>query len=129
MEIKYVKSLEDCNVIEKIASDMGITLPSDFVEFFKVNNGGRPIPNEVTISSGSKKVLNSFLSFNESDKENVIKAKRRVAQDDERLFPFANDPAGNYFCLKGEEVVFYFSEDGEVIGITNTFGDFIKKLK
>ena len=36
---------------------------------------------------------------------------------------------GWLFCLKGETVVFYFSEDGEVTDISDTFGDFIKKLK
>jgi hypothetical protein len=127
MEIKYVKQLKDENSISVFARNNGIDFSCEFVEFIKHNNGGRPIKNEVELENGSEKVVNNFLSFNEEDKENVYKARCRI--EDKNLIPFANDPAGNYYCLKGDKVVFYSHEDEAVVNVAESFGDFLEKLR
>lgn len=129
MKVKYIKTLTNENSIEDFAITNGITFSKEFVLFFKTNNGGRPDTNEVSLEKGSEKVVNSFLSFNEEDKENVYKAKKRVEEDDQTLVPFANDPSGNYFCLKNGEVVFYSHEDGETFKVADTFEMFLEKLQ
>jgi hypothetical protein len=127
MEIKYVKQLNDENSINTFARDNGIDFSVEFVEFFKKNNGGRPDKNEVELVNGSEKVVNSFLSFNDNDKENVYKARRRI--EDKNLIPFACDPAGNYYCLKGGKVVYYSHEDNDVVDVAKSFAEFLGKIE
>jgi hypothetical protein len=127
MEIKYVKQLKDENSISIFAKNNGVDFPEEFIEFVKKNNGGRPVKNEVVLTNGSEKVVNSFLSFNDEDKENVYKARRWVSN--KNLIPFANDPAGNYYCLLDGKVVFYFHEDDSVVDVAESFGTFLEKLK
>lgn len=129
MEFKYVKPLAKEDSIHAFFKLYGVSMPEKFERFFKDNNGSRPSLNTYVLKNGAEKVLNSFLSFNEGDRENVYKAKRRTMEDDVALIPFANDPAGNYFCLKESAVVFYSHEDGEEIGAADSFEEFLNKLQ
>lgn len=129
MNYKYVKPLKDDTCIKKFFQNNGVSLTDTFETFFKENNGGRPSLNICLLQNGSEKVVNNFLSFNEEDKENVYKAKRRTEEDNKKLLPFAKDPAGNYFCLLDGAVVFYSHEDGAVFKAAESFESFIGKLQ
>ncbi len=129
MEIKYIKPIQDENVIERFANENGISFTQDFKEFFMVNNGGRPSLNTCLLENGDEKVVNAFLSFNECDKENIYNARRIIAEINEELIPFANDPGGNYYCLLESAVVFFSLEDEEVYAVADSFAMFLKGLK
>ena len=129
MECKYVKKIENEKAIKLFQEQSGVGFDMEYVDFIKVNNGGRPEYNVIQLPDGSEKVVNKFLSFNESDKENIYKAKHRIEEDDEKLIPFASDPAGNYFCFKSSKVYFYGHEDGEEQMIAESFRDFLGMLK
>lgn len=128
MEMKFVKPILDGTAMDKFFEEVGIQIPEAFQDFFIENNGGRPINNQCMLLNGNEKILNTFLSFNESDKENVYKARRRVEVDDMKLIPFANDPSGNYFCIKDGRVIFYSHEDSEEMEICDSFDAFIRNF-
>lgn len=129
MEYKYIKPLKEQEIIRKFFDKNHAVLPEYFEKYFEKYNGSRPSLNLFILENGEEKVLNTFLSFNEEDKENVFKAKRRVTEDNNEIIPFANDPAGNYFCLKKEKVVFYSHESGEIYPAADSFENFINKLQ
>lgn len=129
MECRYVKPMENEEAVELFQRRSGAVLDSAYAVFIKANNGGRPERNIVTLKNGSEKVVNTFLSFNEADKENVYKAKRRTEEDDAKLIPFAADPSGNYFCFKDSAVYFYDHEDGGLQMAADSFTAFLDMLK
>lgn len=129
MEVNYIKSLEDVSFIRAYEKKVGIAFSKEFIEFFEKYNGGRPTPNTITIKNGEEKLINTFLSFNDNDKENVYKAKKRVSEDNSRVIPFAMDPSGDYFCLLGEQVVYFSHEDAEVYEVADSFENFLKSIK
>ena len=129
MEIKYVKALVNKDSIRTLFEQINKTMPEGFEDFFKKYNGGRPTQNICFLYNGAEKVVNSFLSFNKDDKENIYKAIKRVSQNNLEIIPFASDPAGNYFCIKSNEIVFYSHEDEEIYKISNSFNEFIDNLK
>ena len=129
MDVKYVKPLKDKEAIEALFAEHGAKIPQGFTDFFVKYNGGRPLDNTCVLKDGSERVVNSFLSFNEEDKENVYKAIRRVGGDNQRLIPFAGDPAGNYYCLLDGRVVFWSHEDGEIIEAAESLEAFYHALR
>ena len=129
MECKYSKPLADSGAMERFFAEHRSIMPGGFADFFSKYNGGRPEQNECVLKDGSERVVNNFLSFNEEDKENVYKAKKRVDEDNAGLVPFAKDPGGNYFCLLDGRVVFWTHEDGEIIEAADSFESFCAMLK
>ena len=128
MECKYVKPLTNTALISDFFSGYDVDVPQGFSDFFVANNGGRPESNECSTKDGSERIVNNFLSFNMEDKENVYKAARRVAEDNDKLIPFAKDPGGDYFCLLDNKVVIWSHEDGGTIDIADTFKSFCTML-
>lgn len=125
---KSIKPLKNKGAVKSFCSKNHVSLDKETEEFLISNNGGRPSKNTIKVK-GTERVMNSLLSFSEDDKDNVYKAKKRVEEDDSYLVPFAKDPAGNYFCFKGKQVVFYDHEDGEQYRVSGSFMQFINSLK
>lgn len=128
MEFKYFKPIKKENSIVEFFDNAYVIPQDDFISFFKDNNGARPSLNECTLKNGKEKVINSFLSFNEEDKDNVYFAREIVEKVDSRLIPFAKEPSGDYYCLKGKKVVYYCLEDEDVIEVADSFEQFINSL-
>lgn len=129
MNVKFVKELKDDNLIHDFFEKIGKDIPKGFEDYFKKYNGGRPEKNEVQLNDGSEVVLNNFLSFNHDDKDNVYKAWERMCEENYEMIPFARDPSGDYYCLKGEEIFFYRHEEENCILIVSSFEEFINMLK
>lgn len=123
-----IKYLKDKNSVKRFFSENGISLDKKTEKFITDNNGGGPSKNTIKVK-GTERVMNSLLSFNKDDKDNVYKAKLRVDADDASLIPIARDPSENYFCFKGKQIVFYSHEDGEWCEVSNSFINFISSLK
>lgn len=129
MECKYIKAIVDETCIDRFQKSTGVKFEDSYIDFIMKNNGGRPEKNLILSGDGSEYILNKFLSFNETDKENVYKAKKRVEEDDESLIPFASDPAGDYFCFLSGGICLYNHETGESKEIADSFSDFLDMLK
>lgn len=121
--------LKNPNAIEVFEIKFMYMLEDDIKEFFKRNNAGIPDKNLVLLANGEEKVLDSLLSFNPNDDENVYDYAEhfRGAVKLEKL-PFAKDPFGNLFCLEKDKVLYWEQETDEFYLVNESFGEFIKKL-
>lgn len=128
MEIKYVTQIEDMQSIQRFEESYGIQFPKEFLEFIKVNNGGRPKEKVFSLENGTEYIVNAFLSFNENDFGNIYWPKEQMEEEGVDAVPFASDPFGNYFCFQDGRVVFWFHEDGEFVALCDSFGEFIDRL-
>lgn len=118
----------DESTIKKVEMKFGITLPNDYKSVIIDNNNARPSINTFDAEYTTEHVFKKLLSLKEDDIENVYKAKKVLSEVDNTLFPFANDPAGNYLCFKGESVVYWLHEDNTILEVANSFTEFLAKL-
>lgn len=129
MKCKYIKPIMDETCIVRFQEIIGVKFDESYVDFILKNNGGRPEKNLILLGDGAEYILNKFLSFNETDKENIYKAKKRVEEDDVSLIPFASDPAGDYFCFLSGRIYLYDHETGGAKEIADSFTDFLEMLR
>ena len=114
--------------IKKVETKFGITLPGDYKSIIINHNNARPSVSTFDTESSTEHVFKKLLSLKEDDLETVYKAKKVLSKIDDTLFPFANDPAGNYLCFKNGTVVYWLHEDDSVLKVANSFTEFIAKL-
>ena len=95
---KYVKPLENKNVVKEYLRKNNINLPEDMIEVLQKHNGGRPANKRILTSTNREYVFKTLLSYNEGDKETVYSVYpepfRKLG-----LYPIASDAAGNYVCF------------------------------
>lgn len=118
----------DESLIKEAETLFGISLPNDYKRIIVDNNNARPSVSTFDTESSSQHVFKKFPSFKKEDVETVYKAKKVLSEFDNSLFPFANDPAGNYICFKGNAVVYWLHETNAVLKVANNFAEFIEKL-
>lgn len=118
----------DESTIKKVETKFGITLPGDYKRIIINHNNARPSVSTFDTESSTEHVFKKLLSLKEDDLETVYKAKKVLSTIDDTLFPFANDPAGNYLCFKNGVVVYWLHEDNSVLKVANSFTEFIAKL-
>lgn len=118
----------DESTIKKVETKFGITLPGDYKRIIINHNNARPSVSTFDTESSTEHVFKKLLSLKEDDLETVYKAKKVLSTVDDTLFPFANDPAGNYLCFKNGVVVYWLHEDNSVLKVANSFTEFIAKL-
>lgn len=118
----------DESTIKKVETKFGITLPGDYKRIIINHNNARPSVSTFDTESSTEHVFKKLLSLKEDDLETVYKAKKVLSTIDDTLFPFANDPAGNYLCFKNGAVVYWLHEDDSVLKVANSFTEFIAKL-
>lgn len=127
---KYVKPLGTEQAIEQFESSYNVKLPLDLVAVFKQYNGGRPDKKGFNTSVKKERVLKTLLSFNEGDLETIYKAYDVLKPEDDKLIPFASDPAGNYICYQvtDESIVFWEHETNTKEKIADSFTEFLHGL-
>lgn len=125
MNWKYVKptSFENVKEIEKL---YGIELTDSLKALIFEANNGRPELDTFDTVSGKGKQFKKILSYNKDDTENMYSCIDLFK--DTKLFPFGDDPAGNYICMDGDKVVFFNHESGETEFVANSLKDFIYSL-
>lgn len=92
---------EDVAALER---ELGVRLPEDYVAVALRHHGGRPTRHLLDFGGEREKV---FLSLHglRADPDNpgrsVLESHRNLRQygGDERIVPFADDPAGNLYCF------------------------------
>ena len=127
MNWKYIQAT-NTECIEKVEKDFFVNLPRDLKDIILKFNNGRPENSTFDTDKSTGRQFKKLLSFNREDRENVYSFVDIVRQFDNELFPIADDPAGNFICLKNSEIVFLNIESGETEFIANSITDLISKL-
>ena len=112
---KYVKKLNDPDVVTEFLKKNHVILPAALVECLVQNNGGRPSEKDFSTNKGEGYVCKNLLSFNEKDKESVYKFYPDMFRGT-TLFPFAMDASGNFVCydMKKRKYVLWKHETDSV---------------
>lgn len=103
-------------------------MPNDYKSIVVKNNNGRPSISTFDTESSRGHVFKKLLSLKKNDIETVYKAKKVLSKIDNTLIPFANDPAGNYLCFKGDSIVYWQHEDNSISKVADNFTEFLAKL-
>lgn len=131
---KYIKNLTGEICINDIANKIGIKLPEYYTDMAIQFNGGRP--NKKTLNSSENDLsIRSFLRVDKTnDPSSISYVYEIVKKINDRLFPFADDSFGNYFCFlpssnnSNVEVVFVDMEIEKIILLSDSFESFINSL-
>lgn len=129
-EWRYIKPLAADSLIPDAEEKLGYNFVDSYIDFVKEYNGSRPPVSIFSTSTSQERTIKSFLSFNATDVENILKLNRGVTEISAKLVAFAIDNFGNYICFNKENdtVVFLDFETGETELIDNTFSDFLLKI-
>lgn len=129
-EWRYIKPLAAESLISDAEEKLGYNFVESYIDFVKKYNGSRPPVSIFSTSTSQERTIKSFLSFNPTDAENIIKLNRGVTEISTKLVAFAIDNFGNYICFdkQNDTVVFLDFETGETDLIDKTFSDFLIKL-
>ena len=131
MEWKYVKPLKTERLITDFENLVNYKFPEEFRKIVLLYNGGRPQNRTFDTEKVRERVLKSFLSFNENDKETVWKIHEWNSDMlGKRFVPFAIDNFGNLICfdVKNSTIVFLNHENGKSEKIADSFHDFLRGL-
>lgn len=128
---KYVSPLKDGTEVDIVELKYRFMIPDDLKKCIVENNAG--IPSLFTFDLGMNKemVFGGLLSFNEGDEDSFYDYVGLFEKEDGKalkMFPFAIDPAGNFFCIENNKVVLYNHEEDSTIVIANTFSAFLNML-
>lgn len=124
---KYVKALKNVGAVDDFEKKHSIVLPKDLKGIILKYNGGRPSCKYYDTDSEKDKEFKTLLSFNEDDIETIYK-HFPLDSSDKTLVPFASDPAGNYFVVKGMKIYLWNHETDSCLLLSDTFSDFLKLL-
>jgi hypothetical protein len=134
LEWKYVKKYSGKNLLGELEKESGLALPESYKTMAEKHNGGRP--NKRIFGSGDGALpLRSFLRVDETeDASSAAFAHERVKKINNKLFPFADDSFGNYFCLfpsndSSEPVVVFLDMELEkMTELSESFSSFMNSL-
>ena len=131
LEWKYVSPLKEKTEVEVVEIKYHFELPDDLRKCLTEHNAG--VPSLSTLDFGKNKgmVLGGLLSFNKDDADSFYDYVDLFEQKDGKglkMFPFALDPAGNFFCVKDNKIVFYNHETDQTVMICETFTQFLNML-
>lgn len=125
MEWKFVKKTSIDN-IRKVEYLTGFSIPEDLKRVILDCNSGYPTSSCYDTIVEQGKEIKKLLSFNEEDSENIYMFLNFYKET--KLFPFADDSAGNLICLDKANVVLWNHETAEKTYIANSVTEFLSKL-
>lgn len=133
IEWKYAKPLSE-SLIPKVAYLSGVTLPDEYISIAKSNNGGRPNKENLDIAGDTLEIKRFLRIDNSDDFENIFDVYSSIKNIENRLFPFAVDSFGNYFCFLSisenlsPSVVFLDMEQEKYYQVSDSFLSFMNAL-
>lgn len=131
LEWKYVSPLKEGTEVEVLELKYRFMLPDDLKECLAENNAGVPSLSTFDFGENKEMVFGGLLSFNEGDADSFYDYVGLFEKQDGkslRMFPFALDPAGNFFCIEDGMIVLYNHETDESLKICRSFTDFLEML-
>lgn len=123
---KYVSPLKEGSEVDVLELKYCYQLPEDLRDCIVENNAGVPSLSVFNLGTDKEKSFGGLLSFNEGDIDSIYDYISLFETDGGKhlkMFPFALDPAGNFFCIENGKVVFYDHEMDKTTVICNTFTD------
>jgi cell wall assembly regulator SMI1 len=121
--------------IKTVEKQWGIKFPDDFVECVLKNDGASPEPSAFNFEGKRGASFGFLLSFRPDNEIYILDVYNRIKKAlPKSVFPFADDPAGNFICFDyrqdptGPKVVFWDHEWDKVIPVCDRFTDLINKL-
>lgn len=123
---KYASPI-DAKIIENEAKKNRVILPKLLIRIIHEGNNGSP-SKKMFKYSNNEDIFKTLLSYSKSDIENVYSAIKILKEAGEKLYPFANTPAGNLICLQGDHVVLWNHENGLTTFISENIDTFLKSL-
>ncbi|MRX72845.1 SMI1/KNR4 family protein [Bacillus lacus] len=99
LEWEYADSEVSEATIKEIGLQLGFQLPQDYIDCVKINGGANVLPEEFNVGI-VERCFGSLFSFDEESSEYIVK-KYEIYKPfiPKKVFPIANDPAGNVICL------------------------------
>lgn len=130
MKYKYIKPLESTDNINSFESSINFVFPEDFKVFVKNFNGSTPEHAIFDTDVCLERVIKTFLSFNQDDKESVWTIYVLSRKVHKHIYaPFAIDVFGNLICFDDRhQVIFIDHETLSVEFVAVSFNEFINKL-
>lgn len=128
---KYTIPLVDDSTIELAELKYRFRLPEDLKECIAKNNAGTPSPSTFDLGNKKHMVFGGLLSFNEKDTDNVYEYLPLFVSENganAKMFPFALDPAGNFFCVMNNAIVLYDHETDSTVEVCKSFTELLEKL-
>lgn len=157
LEWEYADREVSENEVEESGRQLGFHLPKDYIDCVKINGGASVLPEEFNVGN-VEHCFGSLFSFDKKSSEYIVqKYELYKPMLPKKVFPIANDPAGNLICLDYKNnidnpiVVFWEHENApekevlmeekslteeqveerarsNVFYIADTFTDFLSKL-
>ncbi len=125
MEWKFVKKTNIDN-IRKVENQTGFSIPEELKKVILDYNSGYPTFSCYDTINEQGKEIKKLLSFNEEDSENIYMFLNFYKET--KLFPFADDSAGNLICLDTSNVVLWNHETAQKTYIANSVTEFLSNL-
>ncbi|MDE6084657.1 MAG: SMI1/KNR4 family protein [Muribaculaceae bacterium] len=124
---KYSSPVEESEILA-VAKKHNISLPNYLIQMIMVGNNGSPSPKKFFYEGGKNEdVFKTLLSYNPHDVENVYSALDEL-KEMPSLYPFGNDPAGNFICLNGTKVVLWKHEINQAVPVSDSVQLFFEGL-
>lgn len=123
---KYVKKLENQNLVKDFLKENDISLPNEIIAFIEKNNNGRPLKPFFNTQTQKEQVFKSLLSYNKNDLDNIYD----IYDNEINLLPFATDSAGNiiFIDLIDFSIKFTFLETDKVEVLAKSLQEFLDDL-
>lgn len=131
IEWKYVSPLKEGTEVDVIELKYHYRIPDDLKDYLVNKNAGVPSPSFFDMENKKDMVFGGLLSFNAGDVDcfnDYVVLFEEIDKKGLKMFPFALDPAGNFFCIKDNKVVLYNHEMDSTHYICDTFTDLLKML-
>ena len=128
---KYVSPLKEGTEVDVLELKYCYKLPDDLKKCIVENNAGVPSLSTFNLGENRKVVFGGLLSFNNGELDNIYDYIGLFEAEDGKklkMFPFALDPAGNFFCIENGKMVFYSHEADKTIVICDSFTEFLSRL-
>ena len=118
----------DRETVVNVATINGFSLPEDLIQLIMEGNNGTPSVKHFDSSCSKNHMIKTLLSYNHEDIENVYGAIEALKESCFRLYPIANDPAGNLICLSRDGIVLWNHENDTIDQVATNISDFIEHL-
>jgi len=128
----------DISYIRKTEELLGIKFPEDYVQCVLENNSGIPTPKAFDPEGRNTAVFQRLLSHDPNSPTYIVSDYNAIRDRlPEGVYPFAEDPFGNFICFdyrkdkENPSIVFWDHEKPDhknIFPVCNSFTDLLNKL-
>lgn len=99
LEWEYADREVSENEVEESGRQLGFHLPKDYIDCVKINGGASVLREEFNVGN-VERCFGSLFSFDKKSSKYIVqKYELYKPMLPKKVFPIANDPAGNLICL------------------------------